>query len=214
MAIAFDGTGDYYAYGTKTPSLGYPITMCCWINSASTGVGMRAASFRISSTATQALDIGKNTSNQPLAGIFATTGSSAVGTTAMAANTWYHLTGVFTANDARRVYLNGIQEGTDTAARGLTTDTYNRPYAGTRFRTTADLEWNGRLQEFAIWDVELSNAEIEALAEGVSPKLIRPSDLYIYSPLIQSNIEIKQGGTVTTSGTPAVYTTSSPRRSG
>jgi hypothetical protein len=40
--------------------------------------------------------------------------------------------------------------------------------------------WNGRIAEVAYWDVQLTDAEVTALANGVSPFRIRPADLHAY----------------------------------
>lgn len=61
--------------------------------------------------------------------------------------------------------------------------------------------WDGMLCEAAIWDAILTAAEFQALGVGVSPALVRPQSLVLYEPMLRDNIDLRQGGTPTITGT-------------
>lgn len=50
--------------------------------------------------------------------------------------------------------------------------------------------------EYAYWNVELSDAEMAALAKGFKPSRIRPQNLVFYSPCIRGLQELKGGRTL------------------
>ena len=48
---------------------------------------------------------------------------------------------------------------------------------------------DGSLAEAAIWNAALSDAEVAALATGVSPLLVRPGSLVFYAPLARDLLD-------------------------
>ncbi len=110
-----------------------------------------------------------------------------------ATSTWNHAAGVFTSS-LRTAYLNGGSSGTQsttvTAPGGLID-----PYIDiNRVQTDAAAGGYGhnasneeiRMAEVAIWNTDLTSAEISSLAKGFCPKLIRPDYLFFYTPLIRT----------------------------
>ena len=69
------------------------------------------------------------------------------GTTALAANTWYHIAGVRDGNTLR-IYVNGVQEGT-TSISG-SPDTSSAPFAFTALRTNGDSGMAGYFDEIRV----------------------------------------------------------------
>ncbi len=110
-----------------------------------------------------------------------------------ATSTWNHAAGVFTSS-LRTAYLNGGSSGTQsttvTAPGGLID-----PYIDIN-RVQTDVNAGGyghnasneeiRMAEVAIWNTDLTSAEISSLAKGFCPKLIRPEYLFFYAPLIRT----------------------------
>lgn len=56
--------------------------------------------------------------------------------------------------------------------------------------TTAGRNVQGSVSEYCCWNAKLTSGEILALSKGVSARLIRPSDMKIYLPLINNNIDL------------------------
>lgn len=99
-------------------------------------------------------------------------------------NTWQNLTGVYSANNSRTVYLNGGSSGTDTTA--ATPSGISHIYVGATSSSSSIIKsFNGAIADTAIWNVALNTSEIAALNAGYSPALIRPSALVYYQPLIR-----------------------------
>lgn len=110
-----------------------------------------------------------------------------------ATSTWNHAAGVFTSS-LRTAYLNGGSSGTQsttvTAPGGLT----NPVISINEVQTDVNAGGYGhnasneeiRMAEVAIWNTDLTSAEISSLAKGFCPKLIRPEYLFFYAPLIRT----------------------------
>lgn len=97
---------------------------------------------------------------------------------------WEHMAATINVNGVGTPYLNGsstapVDTNTITFPTGIDTFTI-----GVLSRTSDDLFWDGGVAEAAIWDVELTTAEIVILANGFSPLFVRPSSLVSYWPLI------------------------------
>lgn len=101
------------------------------------------------------------------------------------ANTWYHGAAVFSSTTSRTVYRDGANSATDTntvTVGTVTTTTLGARYDGVGF----GIYLNGRLAEFAIWNVALSADEIYSLSRGISPHMVRPEAL-VWHPELYGN---------------------------
>lgn len=105
----------------------------------------------------------------------------------MSAGTWKHhaMRKNGTGAGALAVFTNGSSVATATSNRTIQ-NTANSLFIGQRSDNNAITAFDGRLAEVGIWDVALSDAEIAALATGVSPLLIRPANLKGYWPVYGS----------------------------
>jgi hypothetical protein len=104
--------------------------------------------------------------------------------TGYSANTWHHACVVFSATNSRSVYLDGGGKATETTETG--NPIVDRTGIGVVYRNTPAAYTDGRIAEAGIWNVALTDAEVAALANGVSPALIQPQSLKLYSPLIRN----------------------------
>lgn len=99
-------------------------------------------------------------------------------------------------------FLNGINDGNMTSAKSIqnTASTFRIGELG-----GANNPVDGLLAEVGIWNVALTDAEMMALAKGVSPRLIRPGNLKGYWPLWGTGSPERdqsgQGSHLTMSGT-------------
>lgn len=99
------------------------------------------------------------------------------------ANTWTHYAAVERASNNRAIYFNGMFDGGNTITR--TPSSINKITIGSTM--------NGAIAEVAIYDVDLTNAEIASLAKGITCNKIRPENLRFYTPLIR-NLQDVRGG--------------------
>jgi hypothetical protein len=112
-----------------------------------------------------------------------------------ATSTWNHAAGVFTSS-LRTAYLNGGSSGTEsttvTAPGGLIDPMISinqvQTESGAGYGQFGHDASNQeiRMAEVAIWNTDLTSAEISSLAKGFCPKLIRPEYLFFYAPLIRT----------------------------
>lgn len=107
-------------------------------------------------------------------------------------STWNHAAGVFTSS-LRTAYLNGGSSGTNsttvTAPAGLTDPFVNMNQSVTIPGAPSGHDASNeevRMAEAAIWNTELTTAEITSLSKGFSPRLIQPNYLFFYAPLIRT----------------------------
>lgn len=214
MAYDLDGTNDYLLEVNPT-TLGYPLTFSIWFNSDLTGVNRTLMSFAEvgpgagSGTNDQNSQFLRITTANVVEARSATSGgvSAAATTNTISLNTWHHAAGKFNSSTSRQAFLDGVGStinSTTRTAANLDNVIIGRNAGGS---FALDQAFNGRLAEVAIWTASLDAAEIEALADGYSPRLVRPSELAFYVPMVRSEQDIVSGNAVTVSeATVAVHT--------
>jgi len=116
---------------------------------------------------------------------------------------WVHGCGVFASTSSRIAYVNGVA-GTEntvtTTMSGLDNTTI-----GALVRTSVAGYMDGSMAEVAVWSAALSGAEVAALADGVSPLMVRPGELLSYWPLMgrtSPEIDLIGGAHMTLNGSP------------
>jgi hypothetical protein len=127
-------------------------------------------------------------------------GGDANGTVVLAANTWYHVCATKGAS-AWNLYFNGVADTLSGATTFVTTAPTSFSYV-----TTSGATQNVRFADFSLWNVELTPAEVLALAKGARPNTIRPANLSLWWPLdgLQSpEPDLSGGGRNGTLSTPA-----------
>jgi hypothetical protein len=189
MARDFDGVNQLL-YCATAPITTVPLSMACWFNSDSITIQQFLLAL-VNYTGGSGGGFWALTANGDVAGdpVHATTYQTggttrfASSTSGYAANVWHHICGVFSANNARAVYLDGGNKGTDANASTPANVTYFS--IGTLYRTdNPGVYTNGRIAEAAIWNVALTDDEAAILAKGISPLSVRPVSLFGYWPLI------------------------------
>jgi len=205
MARLFNGTSDYLASedSTDLPST-VPLTLAAWFRSTSITVTQNIISLdTVDNTGGFRLLASGNTAGDPVTANHrsSSTPANANTSTGYTANTWYHACGVFTGNANRTAYINGGSPGNNTTSKSAIT--IDRVDMGMNYNgsTYSSQPLSGRIAEAAVWNVALNVDEIAALASGVSPRLIRPSALRFYAPLVGDPIDLRRGLAITNSGT-------------
>lgn len=112
---------------------------------------------------------------------------------------YYHICGVCRAANDRELYVNGVSEGTNTSSN--TPSGLSNTFVGT---VPTAYNTDVHIAEAAIWDTDLTIAEIQALSDGYSPLLICPDSLVYYLPLVRNHIDRISGQTWIDAGTATV----------
>jgi Concanavalin A-like lectin/glucanases superfamily len=177
---------------TATPAS--TMTFAAWFYRNGAGGGSLGRIFdQNGATATALVSVNDNTSS--LAGTMAmlygqSSASAKWHWTTPSSNAWHHIAVTFNAGSSGNVpivYIDGaaVSITTDQAFTGTgsaqTTGSY---YIGNRADGTRN--WDGKLSDFAYWNVILTASQVKSLAQGASPMLIRPAALKIFLPLCGS----------------------------
>jgi len=126
------------------------------------------------------------------------------------ANVWQHACGVGAATNDRRIYLNGTNDkGTNSETRATpTTNILNLGHRG-----SIQQDWyNGYMAHVCLWNVALTDGEVDALAAGVHPQRIRPDDIVFYWPLNGQSpeLDVRGNANLTAYGSPPVIEEQAP----
>ena len=198
MAYSFNGSNQYISAST-TPVTAAPFTISCWAYPTTTAVSFGcvgvttsagAASFR---TQLMQASIGQN---GRIGSFVQSVGSNANSTTTWSVNSWNHLVGLYTSSTSRTVYLNGGGAATNTASSSP--NGVDSVLIGVLLNNSALFNYaTGYICEVAIWNKALSVSEITALSKNISPSLISPQNLVLYSPLIRNLSDLSRNRTLT-----------------
>lgn len=210
MSLRFGAAGAVTGHVVQSSGLAtapsFPVTMSIWFYSNKTTGREPLFEFRASDPVTGdyfALDLTMllnttTTSRRVEAATYDPTNGILRAQTAIGAgngwstSTWNHAAGVFTSS-LRTAYLNGGSSGTNsttvTAPAGLTDPLININQCVTVVGVPTGHDASNeevRLAEAAIWNTELTTAEITSLSKGFSPRLVQPNYLFFYAPLIRT----------------------------
>ena len=204
MAYDLNGTTQYL-YRTDLCGLSsYPFTMACWYHPDTNTTNACPMAFSDSTTTAHfnllqfdydLLGTVRQTSN---------TGSSAhaVSATTYTTGNWHHIAAVCTNSNDRTVFLNGVNEATNTTTKSFPSGTMNRFSIGALIRSSVINYCDGRLCEAALWDRALSDDEVASLATGMSPLYF--NSIHAYWPLVRDAKDIVGGYDLTIQGSPPI----------
>lgn len=211
MAISLPNNGSspfHYYTAASAVVTAAPLTMACWFRTTSLTAEQLLLSIGRSGTSNHYffLELGANAVNDPIYfGANAGSGVAFAGiNTTVATNTWYHAAGVSSSAASRFAFWNGTKGTENTTSRtpsslnttGIGVLTNNTPSTAATLR--------GEIAEAGIWSAALDDAEVAALAKGVSPLKVRPQSLVLYAPLVRESINVKGGVTLSATGSPTV----------
>lgn len=181
MARSFAGTSSQYLLSTAFASGAFPLTVACNFR---TSVVASSSFQRVFTWQNSGSDvISSAIINYPSAGDIANQvykgGTNALPhKSGVIANTWHHVAAI-SKSTSNTIYLDGAQGSSQSYTDpGFTGMTYL--YVGTTSGPTQYL--SGQIAELGVWSVELTAAEIGALADGHTPLEIRPNALIAYYP--------------------------------
>lgn len=188
MARSFDGASGSITTGLTAH--GTLRTYALWVYRVSDGEGAGGRMFdkRASGGAqVEVLSIGSFLAGSYLYTRAWSGGTGAWGFAYPATNAWRHLGVTYDAGAAANdplMYLDGVSQAVSESAPPSGAPSTNADAYMIGNRSEGDRTWDGRIAEFAVWDVILTAAEMAALGAGISPLLIRPASLVSYVPLL------------------------------
>ena len=95
---------------------------------------------------------------------------------------WHNSVATFTNATDRKLYLNGGTPATNTTSRAMPGSLGDGLIGASR--TDGTFIFTGDIAEPAIWNAELSAADVAVLNAGYSPLFVKPGNLVHYWPLI------------------------------
>lgn len=212
MARGVYSTSNYLR-STATPITGTPMTLACWayqVTSANWERSLINVCRSYNSHNQWRLSAGYSSYRVVAIANDTTQTSYASSATDIPANAWFHAAAVFSSSTSRYAYLNGVPGTQNTTSRAPTG--VNRIGLGINGSSlVGNASDNQYIAEACIYGTALSTGEIEQLARGYSPLLVRPQDLVAYWPLVRGDgsgnePDVIGGYTLTETGTVGVQT--------
>lgn len=212
MPVEFDGSTDALGDDGWTSVTAAPLTMACWITPDTTDYRIIMALSDYDFAGNFALSQHNQSSGSLLAETYQASGdvyANSLSSGTVTANTMMHAAAVFTSASSRTVYADGVAGLTNTDT--VTPAGITGISVGTLFSFDAPFTYfDGTVAHAALWNVALTQAEVTALASGVSPLLIRPSALRFYAPFDAHTVDVMGNATLSDTGTPTIATTEQP----
>jgi hypothetical protein len=205
MARTFNGSTQYLSVSNGVVSA-YPCTFAVWFRANAGGSNQTLLGIGDNNFNFFCLQAQGSVAGDPVRVLrYDGSGFSATTTTGFTDNVWHHACGVLRSANDISVFIDGGSEGTDSASKAFISTNTTR--IGVTARGTPTAYHDGEVAEVAIWDNDLIDSEIGALAKGFSPLMVRPGNLVFYVPLIRDNDDDIVGGlSLTAIDSPTVST--------
>jgi hypothetical protein len=162
-ALSFDGVDDSVSLGAPsvlTPSAA--LTISAWVKSTNpTGAANEVIVDKQNASLNRYLLRITGTTGKMRFAVGASSEIQVNANTTLAANTWYHVAGVWNGADIT-VYVNGVSDATPVAVTGTITDGGEGIVIGRPTVTNANY-FNGSIDEVRIYNRALTQAEIKRL---------------------------------------------------
>src|SRR5262245_5674829 len=131
---------------------------------------------------------GGTTASDPVRAMARAGGTSAGASTSTTYSTsaWNHCCAVFRSATSRDAYLNGGGKGSNTTNRAPTL--IDSIQIGRTVGTAGEKHMDGKIAYVALWNTDLSDAEVALLGAGppyIDPRNIKPGNLVFYRDLIR-----------------------------
>ena len=190
MARVFNGSNHYLSGIAPTSSV--PLTIALWALPISVGTTLASlctngGTHRFQITNPSGGFINAITSDG--------TTTATASQSGRVAGQWNHAAGVFSANNNRIAYVNGVGGTSNTTT--VNVSAINTLLISAVYNTTLQNYYAGQIAEVGVWNAALTAAEIASLAKGMTPDKIRPQNLVFYAPLVRDLIDQKGGLTIT-----------------
>jgi hypothetical protein len=190
VAYDFDGT-QYVSWAAPVTSA--PFTIACWMNK-------NALSLQtVVSLCDADVNDDDNWTLTPLASgqiryhLKDGSATNPVTGNTYTATTWHHVCAVEASSSSHRGVLDGDWANSGVSTTTLSPDNADTLALGVLRDLTPNEFYSGKAAELAVWNVALAQAQVEMLAEGLSPLLVNPGALVFYAPLVSNFNDIVGG---------------------
>jgi hypothetical protein len=217
MSRSFDGATTSLDNTTGVPVSTTPLTLVCGFKPAAIGSTQTLVALNTSGTGNHQFELVVNSSNQVQAEARDTATSQATTTGTVTNGAWNMCGAVYTSATSRAAYLNG-ELGT-----GGTPTTSRSPSGMNEIRLGKSRSGAGAFNQFAngliayvwIWNVALSEANLDALynggSGGVDPSTIQGANLVFRTDLLSNaNPEVDVIGGLNLTVTAATFSSDDP----
>ena len=209
MARNFNGSSDRLDFAFTVPASGVYTVACRFKSDVNVPDEAVLIQIQDSSASTQYFRLcikHDGTSAKPCTRARGGGGASeAYGTTTIAPGTWYLAGHTWISSTSRTLWLNGVNEVTDTNSRTITG--INSGTDGAAGDSSPSDYYDGDLAEVAIWDGQLTSDDWLSLNAGMAMDEIKPDKILHYWEILGSTspeIDTIGGAGATVTGTTAV----------
>ena len=167
-SLDFDGTDDYVQATNVITA--YPFTFEAWVRPDVVNANQTLVSINNNTSATIFYSL--NITNSSKANIRIENGGTLIdfsSTARLSANTWVHLAAVFASATDRKIYINGVQDGSNTSSVNFNNTVNNQVLMGVIRTTISTFYLNGKLSDVRIWNTARTAQQI---ADNYQKRLI------------------------------------------
>lgn len=201
MAYSFIRTSNMYLSVESAPVIEPPLTMAAWIYLPNISAIRRVIALTQSGTNNRYTLSVNSTSIQMTA--FGSVFGTSLYSLTTPTNTWIHVAGTTSSNTSRYAWYNGLIGVENTS--NVSVPTPDLLQIGASLQTgVVSSPMDGYIAEVGIWNIALSEENMNALAKGYSPQFVRPDKLQFYAPLVRDLNDIRKGVTITNNNTATV----------
>jgi len=199
QGLNFDGSDDY-VLANQSSITDFPFTLSVWAKSPTVSA-KHALSYASSASNVIFYGIGLDALNRAYLYSRASAPEEdyVSGTTVFGVGQWIHLVGIFNSATDKRIYANGVLEGT--LSTSISFAQPNRVGVGVMARSTLFGYWNGSIDEARIYNRALAAAEVKELYnQGAGLMVAKTQDDKITTGLVGywpfNGPDIYENGTV------------------
>ncbi|TPV96160.1 MAG: LamG domain-containing protein [Myxococcales bacterium FL481] len=206
MAMEIEGSGnnDWMDVDLSATIDDIPMTVSFWFRTLSTNPTSEAIfQWAQASVGTRYWMIYFNSSNKLLSWD-RTSGATAASTTDWGDQAWHHVVSTRYPDPSDLtidLYVDGNLDATDTGNSSDVMNFYDRVSLGRAGDSSPGDYMDVSVAELGMWNDQLGDDEIEALAAGYAPSCVRRQNLVHYWPLIRDGRELASGEDMTSNGT-------------
>ena len=188
LGTAIEPDGSSGRADASVSLTGYPITMAAWFKTPSASAADECImSVADSSVGTNQLRmiIENSTSKLEANGFDGTVVRAAASTTSVDDDEWHLGVAVFASSTSRKIYVDGVLEGTETSSQTMTA--FDRASLAVTADSTPTAYFGGNIQNARLWSRALSADEVSLLYERPFEG-ITYGDTFHYDPPTPANL--------------------------
>jgi hypothetical protein len=205
MSRLFNGTSDL-AQVVASIMAATPFTVCAWVKPAAVTAEMAVAGgFDTSDTTVDAnsLIVAGNVAGDPVRAYTVTGGSgfNFSDINGVTAGVWQHIAGVWSSITSRQAFLNAVGGGANTTSDDPSAAIDTFIIGARRTSSVTGTYFEGLIAEVAVWNVALTQTQLEELAAGAAATEVAPESLAHYWTLESDGTDSIGSADLTFTGT-------------